>query len=106
VAEGLQPYVTVREAIFDLPPVKAGEHYNGAPYGYDPIEGHVICPACFKYNKKERPYCHYCNTELSNPITGGIFDYPGVGMLIDTRVKINPEKHFVKGKGFVPVDKN
>jgi site-specific DNA-cytosine methylase len=92
-ATGLQPHITVREAIFDLPPIKAGETYMGVPYGYDPIEGHVICPACLKYNKKERPHCHYCNTELSNAITGGVFKYPGVATLIDTKVRINPNEN-------------
>ena len=101
--EGLQPYVTVREAIFDMPPLKSGESYDGEPYGYDAIEGHVICPVCLKYNKKERQNCHYCDAELSNPVTGGVFKYPGVGTLIDTQVRINPQLHFVKGKGYVPV---
>jgi site-specific DNA-cytosine methylase len=105
-AEGLQPYVTVREAIGDSPPIKAGETYDGAPYGYDPIDGHVICPACFKYNQKERPRCHYCDTELLHAITGGVFKYPGFATLIDTKVRINPELHFVAGKGFVPIEIN
>jgi site-specific DNA-cytosine methylase len=104
-AEGLQPYVTVQEAIRDLPPINAGSCYQGEPYGYDPVEGHVICPSCLKYNKKERSCCYYCNTELSHPITGGIFEYPGVGTLIDVKVRINPELHFVKGEGYVPKNK-
>jgi site-specific DNA-cytosine methylase len=105
-AEGLQPVVTVREAIFDLPPLKEGESFddNPVPYGYDHIEGHVICPHCLKYNQKERTRCHYCKSELSNPIMGGVFWHPLGMTLIDTQVRINPEKHFVAGKGYVPVE--
>ncbi|MDR0371587.1 MAG: DNA cytosine methyltransferase [Prevotellaceae bacterium] len=91
--ENLQPYVTVREAIFGLPPLKSGETYEGEPYGYDPIEGHVICPSCLNYNQKERQQCHYCKSELTGAITGGVFKYPKAGLtLIDTKARMNPER--------------
>lgn len=74
------PYVTVREAIGDLPPIQAGEIYDGEPYGYDPEPGHVICPYCLRYNQDIRKACWNCGEDLSQPFRGGV--YRGNGFLL------------------------
>lgn len=89
----IKEYVTVREAIGEMPPIQAGETYDGQPYGYDPIEGHVICRKCLKYNKVKRALCHYCKSDLSNPITGGVYHYEGM-TLLDCKNKINSKNHW------------
>lgn len=89
----VKEYVTVREAIGDLPPLNAGESYTGEAFGYDAVEGHVICRACLKYNKQSRTKCHYCNYSLSNPITGGVYHYNGMTMM-DCKNNINKEPHW------------
>jgi site-specific DNA-cytosine methylase len=93
--EGKEPYVTVRETIGDLPPLSSGDQWGKTvlhPYGYNAIEGHVICPKCLKYNKVERKYCHNCGCELSNPIQGGVLEFPGIGTMVDCQRPIDNEK--------------
>ncbi len=82
------PYVTVREAIGDLPPIVSGQVYSGEPYGYDAVDKHVICPNCLKYNKEVRKQCWNCGANLSNSIRGGIYKDPGL-LLLDTQNKIS-----------------
>ena len=84
------PHVTTREGIYDLPPIQAGETYNGEPYGYDPAPGHVICPACLKYNQDIRKSCWNCGEDLSAPIRGGVYRGQGF-LLLDTQKPIRKE---------------
>ncbi|MCF0255196.1 MAG: DNA cytosine methyltransferase [Bacteroides heparinolyticus] len=93
---GGMPWINVREAIGDLPPLQAGECWGGTgmnavfhPYGYNKREGYVICPSCLKYNLQKRKHCHFCNYDLANPITGGVLRFPGLGTLIDTKIDID-----------------
>lgn len=81
-------YVTVQEAIGDLPSLQAGESYNGGPYGYNAKDGYVICPKCLKHNKENRKTCHKCKNNIQNPIRGGVFHMEGMTM-IDCQNKID-----------------
>jgi site-specific DNA-cytosine methylase len=88
----LKQYVNVLEAIGHLPPVQSGEHWGKDvlhPYGYNPMEGHVICPNCLHYNLESRLECHECGNELTNPIRGGILNFPGIGMILGTKNHID-----------------
>ena len=93
--EGM-PWISTMEAIGELPPLQAGECWGEAgknaiihPYGYNKKEGYVICPSCLKYNLIERKTCHNCKYDLTDPITGGVIRFPGLGTLIDTKMGIN-----------------
>ena len=91
---GQIPYMSVLEAIGELPPIKAGQGWGVDtyhPYGYNKVDGYVICPRCLKYNKEERPNCIHCGMTLDHPITGGVVRLPGLGTLIDTKVKVDNE---------------
>lgn len=81
--EELKPYVNVREAIMNLPPIDAGKTYNGEAYSIKGKKGYVICPNCFKHNQEIRSHCWDCNTDLKDAITGGVFKGPGI-LLINT----------------------
>ena len=90
--EGKIPYITVMEAIGDLPPLESGDMWGKTalhPYGINKQEGYVICPACLKYNKVKRTNCHNCHQDLNDPIKGGVLRFPGLGTLIDTKVDID-----------------
>jgi site-specific DNA-cytosine methylase len=80
---GLKPFVNVREAIMNLPPLEAGKTYNGESYSIKGKKGYVICPKCYKHNQEIRSHCWDCNTDLKDAITGGVFIGPGI-LLIDT----------------------
>jgi site-specific DNA-cytosine methylase len=80
-AENLTPYVHVLEAIGDYPTIRNGMTYGGEPYAYNHRDGYVICPHCLKYNREIRKHCHECGGELSNPIRGGVFRFPGLGYM-------------------------
>ena len=91
----LKAYVTVLEAIGHLPPLHDGEHWGKDvlhPYGYNPVEGHVICHACLHYNLDSRNECHHCGTDLSDPIRGGILHLPGFGIMLGTQTTIDNEQ--------------
>ena len=91
----LQSYVTVREAIGHLPPIQSGEHWGKDilhPYGYNPIDGHVICPNCLHYNLESRIGCNNCRQKLSNPIRGGVLYMPGLGMMLGTKNHIDNDE--------------
>ncbi len=81
-------YVTVKEAIGDLPPINAGETYDGHAYGYNSVPGYVICSKCLNFVKEERNICQNCKNKMDNPIKGGVYRIPGMGILIDTKNKI------------------
>lgn len=83
----VEEYITVREAIGDMPPIQAGQSYSGEAYGYDAIDGHVICRNCLKYNKEHRDKCHNCKKNLRNPILGGVYHFNGM-TLFDTKNKL------------------
>lgn len=87
------PHITVREAIGDLPPIQAGEKYEGAPYGYDAEPNHVICPVCLKYNKDVRKRCWFCSADLSTPITGGVYRGHGFKILDCQKSVSDPAIH-------------
>lgn len=74
--EKVEDGMNVWEAIGDLPPVSAGESYEGEPYVHNNQKGYVICPACFKNNKEARKICVHCGSEINNPIRGGILHAP------------------------------
>lgn len=89
---GKQPVQTVREAIGHLPPIRAGESWTGdkvKPYGYDAADGYVICPHCLQYNLEQRKKCIHCGTSLENPIRGGVFVVPGMGVMANMTKPIN-----------------
>lgn len=91
---GQIPYMSVLEAIGELPPIKAGQWWGVDtyhPYGYNKVDGYVICPRCLKYNKEERPHCIHCGMPLDHPITGGVVRLPGLGTLLDTKVAVDNE---------------
>ena len=87
--------MNVREAIGALPPVQAGETWNPNgtfhPYGYNHVDGHVICPSCLRYNQEIRKTCVHCNADLSHPITGGVLHFPGFGYMADCKKEIDNE---------------
>lgn len=91
VDQKIQQYVNVQEALGDLPPIQAGESYNGKAYGYNAKDGYVICPKCLKYNKENRTTCHNCKKELNNPIRGGVLHLNGMTM-IDCKNKIDNDE--------------
>jgi site-specific DNA-cytosine methylase len=90
------PGMNVREAIGDLPPVHAGETWKPNdtfhPYGYNHVDGYVICPSCLKYNQEIRKTCVHCNFDLSHPIKGGVLHFPGFGFMTDCKKEIDNEK--------------
>lgn len=88
---GKIPYQTVMEAIGHLPALKAGDVWDKDPhpYGYDHVDGYVICPQCLEYNKEERTHCIHCGRELSNPIKGGVLKFPGIGTMLDCQKPID-----------------
>jgi site-specific DNA-cytosine methylase len=94
-APSLLPYVRVLEAIGHLPPVRASEHWGKGglhPYGYNAIDGYVICPNCLHYNVFSRTECHSCGSELSDPVKGGILHMPGIGVMVGTKKRIDNEE--------------
>jgi site-specific DNA-cytosine methylase len=89
---GKIPFVYVREAIGHLPPLHDGEEWGRDVwhvYGYNALDGYVICPACLEYNRQERTECHSCGRELSSPIRGGVVRIPGFGTLFDTKMPVD-----------------
>lgn len=79
---GLEDYVTVREAICNLPPLKSGVGYEGEPYYIKKVDGHVICSSCHRYIKMARQACQICGHTTKNAIKGGIFKAPKLGILM------------------------
>ena len=75
-----EDYVTVREAIMNLPPLPSGATYDGEPYYIKPIEGHVLCCGCHRYVKETRQNCQICGNSTSDAIKGGIFKAPKLGI--------------------------
>jgi len=91
----LQAYVHTIEAIGNLPPLHSGETWGKDvlhPYGYNPIDGYVICPKCLKYNLDSRLKCHNCGNDLSEPIRGGVLYVPGIGIMMGTKNPIDNEE--------------
>lgn len=89
------PGLTFREACGHMPPLHAGETWGESvfhPYGYNAYPGHVICQKCLYYNQETRKKCHHCGAEITNPIRGGVLNFPGVGYMIDCQNKIDNEK--------------
>jgi len=77
---GKEDYVTVREAIMNLPPLQAGEAYEEKPYYIKPVEGHVLCSGCHRYVKNTRKNCQVCGHSIEDAIKGGIFKAPELGI--------------------------
>lgn len=89
------PILSFRETCGHLPPLHAGETWGKTilhPYGYNAYPDHVICPDCLYYNREVRKKCHHCGAEITNPIRGGVFSFPGVGYMTDCQNTIDNEK--------------
>jgi len=99
--KGMKPYITTCETIFDLPPVRSGEQFGYDsnykeksvlhPYGYNKIKGHVICPACLKYNIEVRNDCHNCGYDFIHGSIndGGVLVVPGIGYMAGIKEEID-----------------
>jgi len=91
---GKEDYVSVRESICSLPPIQAGEEYEGKAYYIKPIEGHILCSGCHNYVKETRKNCQICGRSIKSAIKGGIFKAPqlGITMLDIDKDNINIEE--------------